>query len=404
MRLEHWWHRGVLRNEVKISGVRALYLNNLLRGMAGSMVGIFFPAYVFLWGFETGGLILGFRVLILSLVVERGLIFFLAGPLGRLVNRIGFKMSILLSCFLLSIWFILPAIFERSLPLIIVLSVVAGILIPIYWLARLSILSLDGDKNDYGGEVSFLSLLDHVSSILGPFVGGVLVATSGFGLLFAAATFISLLAAVPILFVGDYKIEDGISVQGFKKWLGNRKERHLHWSFIGQGLANTVDTNFWPLYVYLLVGSFTILGTLTSITFALSAVTIYLAGRVFDKKRALGGTEDEKEYTSATIFLGLLTLLRPLLNSVLGLASFDAVFRMSLPFWAIDYDAYLYTAGKRAKSVLEFFTYREVVYSFSRVVGPLLLLLFVGTNYFWWMVFGMGAVGTMMTLGMRRES
>mgnify|MGYP001578586013 CR=1 FL=1 len=404
MILEHYWHRKQLGRAIKISGVRALYLNNLLRGMAGSMVAIFFPAYVFLWGFEAGGLVLGLRVLILSLVIERGGVFLLAGPLGRLVNRIGFRLSILLSSLLLSLWFILPAVFPRSLALIIVLSVVAALLIPVYWLARLSILSLDGNKNSYGGEVSFLALLDQAASILGPFVGGVLVATAGFGLLFAVATFICLLSAVPIFFVGDYRIKDGISLKGFEKWVENKKERHLQWSFIGQGLANMVDANFWPLYVYLVVGSFTLLGAMTSIAFALSAVTIYLAGRLFDKKRALGGTEDEKEYTLATIFLGLLTLLRPLLRNVLGLLSFDAVFRMSLPFWGVDYDAYLYSAGKRAKSVLEFFTYREVIYSLSRVVGPMILLLFVGTSYFWWIVFGLGSLGTLLTLGMQKES
>ncbi len=404
MILEHYWQRQAVHQVVKISGVRALYLNNLLRGMAGSMVAIFFPAYVFLWGFESGGLTFGFRVLILSLVIERGLVFLLAGPLGRLVKRIGFKMSILLSSLLLSVWFILPAIFPRSLVLIIALSVVAAILIPIYWLARLSILSLDGDKDRYGGEVSFLALLDQASSILGPFVGGVLVAISGFGLLFGVATFVCLLSAIPIFFVGDYQIKDGISLKHFEKWMENKKERHLHWSFIGQGLANMVDANFWPLYVYLIVGSFAVLGALTSISFALAAVAIYLAGRVFDKKRALGGVEDEKEYTLATIFLGLLTLLRPLISSVLGLLSFDAVFRMSLPFWGVDYDAYLYSAGKRARSVLEFFTYREVLYSLSRVVGPMILLLFVGSNYFWWVVFGLGSVGTWLTLGMQKES
>jgi len=404
MILEHYWQRRAVHQAVRISGVRALYLNNLLRGLAGSMVAIFFPAYVFLWGYENGGLAMGLRVLILSLVIERGLVFLLAGPLGRLVKRIGFKMSILLSSLLLSLWFILPAIFPRSLVLIIALSVVAAILIPIYWLARLSILSLDGDKDRYGGEVSFLALLDQASSILGPFVGGVLVATSGFGLLFGVATFVCLLSAIPIFFVGDYQIKDGISLKHFEKWTRNKKERHLHWSFIGQGLANMVDANFWPLYVYLIVGSFAVLGALTSISFALAAVAIYLAGRLFDKKRALGGVEDEKEYTLATIFLGLLTLLRPLISSVLGLLSFDAVFRMSLPFWGVDYDAYLFSAGKRARSVLEFFTYREVIYSFSRVVGPMILLLFVGSPLFWWIVFGMGSVGTWLTLGMRKES
>src|SRR3989344_8443292 len=207
MILEHYWQRRAVHQAVRISGVRALYLNNLLRGLAGSMVAIFFPAYVFLWGFESGGLTLGFRVLILSLVIERGLVFLLAGPLGRLVKRIGFKASILLSSLLLSVWFILPAIFPRSLVLIIALSVVAAILIPIYWLARLSILALGGDKDRYGGGGRFFGLLDQAASVFGPFVCGGVVATSGFGLLFGVATFVCLLSAIPIFFVGDYQIK-----------------------------------------------------------------------------------------------------------------------------------------------------------------------------------------------------
>ncbi len=404
MRIENFWHKGAIKRAVKVSGVRALYLNNLLRGIAGSMVGIFFPAYVYLWGYQNGGMALGLKVLILSMALERGLVFLFEMPLGKLVYKIGFKYSILLSCFTLSGWFILGAVFPRSLALIIALSVVSAITIPIYWLARSSILSIDGDKNSYGEEMSFLSLLDQVSSILGPFVGGVLVAVSGFGLLFGVATFVCLLSAVPIFFVGDYKIKDGISMRGFEKWLSNKREGHLHWSFFGEGIANFIDAYFWPLFVFITVGSFTILGTITSVTFAISSVAIYIAGRIFDKKRAMGGNEDEKEYTKATFLLSLLTFFRPILKTTLSLFSMDALFRLTLPFWGVDYSAYLYTAGKRAESQLAFFAYREMVYSIGIFAIPLFLLIFVDSPYFWWITFGVGSLGTLMTLGMQRES
>lgn len=396
MRIESLWHKEVLKRAVIVSGVRALYLNNLLRGVAGSMVGIFYPAYVYLWGYQVGGMALGLKVLILSMALERGLVFLLSIPLGKLVYKIGFKYSILISCLILSGWFVLGAVFPRSLALIMVLSVVGAIATPIYWLARLSILSIDGDENSYGQEISTLSLLDQASSILGPFVGGVLVAVSGFGLLFGVATFICILSAVPIFFVGDYKIKDGISMKGFEGWLSDRKEGHLHWSFFGQGIANFVDTYFWPLFVFITVGSFTVLGTITSVTFAVSSVAVYVAGRIFDKKREV--------YTRATFLLSALTFFRPLLRTVLGFFGMDVLFRAVLPFWGVDYDAYLYSVGKRAESQLAFYTYREMVYSMGRFVIPLVLLVFVGSTYFWWITFGVGSLGTLMTLGMRRES
>lgn len=404
MRIESLWHKSILKRAVRISSIRALYLNNLLRGVAGSMVGIFFPAYVYLWGYQNGGMALGLKVLILSIALERGLVFLLAIPIGKLVYKIGFKYSILISCFSLSGWFVLGAIFPRSLVLIMVLSVVSAFTVLIYWLARLSILSIDGDESSFGEEVSLLSLIDQASSILGPFVGGILVTISGFGLLFGVATFICILSAIPIFFVSDYKIWDGISMNGFEKWLSNRNEGHLHWSFFGQGVANFVDSYFWPLFVFISVGSFTVLGAITSVTFAVSCIAIYIAGRVFDKKRAVGGNEDEKEYSQATFLLSLLTFFRPILRTVFGIFSMDVLYRLTLPFWGVDYDAYLYSAGKRTESQLAFYTYREMVYSMGRFAIPLVLLFFVSSPYFWWITFGVGSLGTLMTLGMQRES
>ena len=405
MRVEHLWKRTSMRESIKIDGVRALYLNNLLRSMAGSMVGVFFPAYVYLWGYNIGGFGYGIKVLILSMVIERTIVFLMGMPLGKIVLRLGFKKSILISSFILASWFLLPVIFERSLALISVLSVISGIAIPIYWLARMSIFSIDGgNNNDFGKEVSIISLTDQVASILAPFVGGVLLVFGGFGLLFGTATLICILAAIPIFFIGDYKIVDGISLKRFVQSVKSKQELHLHLGFIGQGVANMVDAYFWPLYIFIFVGSFAVLGTITSITFALSSVAIYFAGKIFDRRRAMGGMEDEKEFTVATIVLAFLTMLRPITRSLLGIFSLDASYKMAYPFWSVDEDSYLFSAGKRAKSPLEFYTYRELVYSAARVVSPLLLLFFLGSGYFWWITFGLGSLGTLLTLGMQKES
>ena len=404
MRFDHWWHRKALRSAVRVSGVRAIYLNNLLRGLGYSMVGIFFPIYVFLWGFERGGLGLGLKTLLFSVALERLGVVLLAIPLGKLVYKIGFKYSILISAIATSTWFIIPSIFPRSLGVIIALALVSAIEIPIYWLARLSIMSLDGEKDGYGAEVSLLSLIDQASSILGPFVGGILLAANGFGLLFTVSTFICMLSTIPVFFISDYRIKDGISLKGFFEWLSDKSQRHIHIASFGQGWANFVDAYFWPLFIFVIIGSFTVLGTITSITFALSSVAIFIAGKMFDKKRAMGGMEDEHEYTLATILLSLITVVRPILSSISSLFGLDAFFRIVLPFWGVGYESYLYTAGSKARSALEFFTYREIVYSAARVIGPAILLIFVGTSYFWWATFALGSIGTVATLGMQKES
>ena len=100
--------------------------------------------------------------------------------------------------FLLSIYFLLPSIFPRSILLIVVMSVVAAFEILIYWIARLSIMSLDGEKSHYGHDVSFLAITERLVSILGPFVGGYLVTRGGFASMFAVVTVVSIISALPI--------------------------------------------------------------------------------------------------------------------------------------------------------------------------------------------------------------
>src|SRR5689334_5962320 len=126
MRIESWWHEKKLRSGITVSGVRALYLNNLLRGLAGSMVTIFYPAYIYLWGFEKGGFVLGIKVLALSLIVERLGVLLLAMPVGKLICKIGFKAAIVISSVLFCGWFILPAVLPRSLVLILTLSILSA--------------------------------------------------------------------------------------------------------------------------------------------------------------------------------------------------------------------------------------------------------------------------------------
>lgn len=404
MRLSFFWDRPKLIGKIKISGIRAIYLNNLLRGVANALVGVFYPAYVYLLGYQHGGFRQGIILLLLSIAIERGVIFFVSISVGKLVNKIGFKWAILISSLINSAWFLLPALFPVSYLLVMILSVLAGLLIPIYWFARLSILTIDGEKEAAGAEVSFLSLIDQASSILGPLAGGLLVVFGGFPVLFSLATFICLLSALPIFFIQNYEIKDGISVIHFISWFKGKKDSHLKIAFVGQGLANFVDGFFWPLFVFLMVGSFTVLGAMTTVTFAIASVAIFLAGKVFDGKRAMGGKEDEREFSVATLFLSFVTLVRPLLNGLGTIFCGDAIYRIIYPFWGVDYDAYLYSAGKRHRSPLEFFTYREMVYSLGQIFGPLILILFSEQRIFWWAVFVIGSIGTVMTWGMQKES
>lgn len=406
MKLIHFWEKSYRQRE-GLNGIHAIYINNLMRTLAWSLGGLFSPLYIFFLGYEQNGLIAGLKVVILAMVVERFLVMVLSLPLGKLVFHLGFKWSILLGSFLLSIYFLLPSIFPRSLTLIVVMSVIAAFEILIYWIARLSLMSLDGDRSHYGHDVSFMAITDRLVSILGPFVGGYLVTRGGFASMFAVVTAVSFVSALPMFFIRDHKITDGISFSGLVEFLKNEKNRHLNIAFFGQGLNNAIDGFFWPIYFFLILKSYELVGGVTSVVTGLTILVVYLAGRRFDRLRALGGNEDEKSFTLATWWMTLLTIVRPLFAGFASLIGYDLVVSLSGPFWWVSYDSYLYSAGKRFKSPLAFYTYREVIYSigrFSVVLFLFFILDIIPVGWLWWVLFGLSGLGILLANGMKKES
>ncbi|KKT65553.1 MAG: Major facilitator superfamily [Candidatus Woesebacteria bacterium GW2011_GWA2_44_33] len=406
MKLVHFWDKSY-RHKEGVNGVQVIYVNNLLRTLAFSLGGLFSPLYIFLLGFEEKGLIYGLKILILSIVIERIFVIVLSLPMGKLVFRLGFKWSVLLGSLFLSIVFLLPVIFPRSLWLIVVMSILSAFEILLYWLARLSLMSLDGDRGHYGHEVSFMAVTSQVVAILGPFVGGYLVTTGGFRILFAVVAGVSIISSLPMFFVENHKIKDGISVRGMIDFVKSRKNFHLNIAFFGQGINNAIDGFFWVVYFYLIVKNFELIGGITSVITALTILVIYLAGRRFDQQRAQGKHADGRNFTIATYWIALLTFIRPLFTGLVSFVTYDLATSLSGPFWYIPYDSYLFSAGKRAASPLAFFTYREVVYSVGRL-GIAMVLFFlisiVPTGLLWWVIFAFSAIGILMTGGLRKES
>lgn len=389
MRLERHWEKGI----------KAIYLNSMLRNMAGAVAGIFLPIYIYQWG--------GLKAVAVLVLLERGLVTMNSLLLGKFVVKIGYKWSVLLSSLLFALFYILIASFSLSYQLIVVISVVTSLIIPLYWLPRLSIMAVDGDKKDMGEEVGLLQLVEKASSILGPLLGGVVLSIFGFKYLFVLVAILSIISSVPIFFVRNYQLTDGVSIKGFINYLMDPKNRHLIIAFWGQGWANLVDAYFWPIYFFLAIGSFTIFGGIASLTFATSTIMVFVAGKLFDVLRSKKGSQDENEYTLSTIVVSMIQLARPFIKGVMGLFALDTVFSLVLPFWSIDYDSYLYNAGKKNGGALVFYTYREIWYSLSRFVGGSILLISFIFGVSWWswvLIFTMGGIGTLLTLGMQKES
>ena len=93
MRLSNHWHESIQRHPFKVDGVRAIYVNSMLRGMAYAISGIFLPLYVYNWGVGMGGIRYGLGVTFLMVILERIILGLATISFGKLVARMGFKWS-----------------------------------------------------------------------------------------------------------------------------------------------------------------------------------------------------------------------------------------------------------------------------------------------------------------------
>lgn len=405
MRLSNHWYRSVRRHPFKVDGVRAIYVNSMLRGMAYAVSGIFLPLYVYNWGVGIGGVRYGLGVTLLMVILERIILGFATVSFGKLVAKMGFKWSVFASSILLTIYFYLAANAQLNIYTLMILTILSASFIPLYWLPRLSIMSEDGKSEEIGGEAGTLQLLERVSSISGPILGGVILGLFGFKYLFILAMVLIILSSFPILFIKNHPIDDGISWEGFWGWSKDIKNRHLLYSFIGQGWADLSEI-VWPIFFFVAIGSFALLGGVSSMALAVSSIMTFLAGRIFDKLRKRKGKFDEREYVISTTVYSLLNGIRPVFTSVWGVSTIYGLINVVAPFWSVDYDSYTFSAGSRSGRPLVFYTYREAWYSFSRIVGALVCLVFLVMTdvHIWWFIFAFGGIGTLLTMGMQKES
>lgn len=296
----------------KLDSLSSMYWNVFLRGIGTSLMSLFVPVYIFLIGKDLGGIVMGLQLIALYLIVQRSLLFLVTVPMAKVIERLGFRLSVLLGSSFLVVYYLVPILGGKTVGTVIVMALITVVSIPLYWLSRHSMLSVDGVKDKFGKEVSMVTLLERGAGVLAPIVGGVVVTLFGFNVLFALGAVIVMLSCVPLFYMKHHVKDGQISWSSFLEWVGNKKKKHLWKAFAGEGVDAVVGAFFWPVYVYVLVGSLEVLGGLTSVSMLAAMVTTYLAGRLFDRARARGGLEDERIYWWSG---GVLSVLRVLTAS-----------------------------------------------------------------------------------------
>lgn len=328
--LSNLWHTFHLRN----GPLTSLYLTHSILNFGLGLIGIFIPIYIFnLTGsffFLPAFYGIASAVAVLVFVFEAGFVarlgvtrLVLASNLARIFN-----LTLLLLAPRYPAILFLAAIFE-------------GLLYPTYWVAYHVIFASRGHDGSYGREIGWMGIFTSIAAALAPLIGGLVVSTFGFPALYGLGMIVIFLSSFPIFFAGDHLGFHPMSSRQIIRESFSREWRPMFFGLAGMRLELIFATLFWPLFLFAVLGSYTVLGGLATVQIGAGVVLMMLAGSSVDKKGS------RKVFPRAAILLVPFWLLVGFFRALVPIASLIMYRGILGPFYGISADSLYYSVAKR---------------------------------------------------------
>ncbi len=255
--------------------LKELYIFSLLFSFAQALILVFEPVFLYQQSFS-----LSFIALYYALHYS---IYVVLLPLGgKFGARFGLERSLTFSLpFFIAYFLVLAALPEqKDLVWLAILLLTAHKIF--YWPAFHAMFAKFGDASNRGTELSWMGMLKFGVGILGPLLGGFIAMLWGFPTLFIGTSFLVLLSVIPLL-----KTKERYHVTEFTystpwKLMFSRRCRNMVIAMMGMG-ENLVDMVFWPLFMFIVLGSTSQLGIVTSFTVAVMTIVSFYIGEISDR-------------------------------------------------------------------------------------------------------------------------
>lgn len=350
---EFWW-RFFPKKELT-----QLYMSLAIRTFAISLLGLFLPLYLHIeQGYSLQDTLLFF--------VFYSTIFAIMTPVGAMfAARFGSKHSVLMSIplYLASV-LLLYALPYYKVPLLVI-GALLGASQAFFWLGTHLVFHHISHRKHRGEEMGKREGLQVFAAMLGPFLGGTLIFTVGFNLVFILASLLLIVSAAVL-----FKSEENHEPYHFSVRSVINKD---HWknslAFVSRGSAVIANGVIWPLFIFFILGNYFTLGIAGSLLSGVTAILLLVVGKFSDH------TNKRKIIRWATAFGSIVWVLRALVSNtfqVFGATTLAAIAKgtRDSPLGALEYD-------KAKGEVAAYFVSREVFICLGRI---LILLVVIATD------------------------
>jgi len=335
--------------------VTKLYISIAIRNFALGMVGVFEAIYVYMY----------FKESVPAILFYYGVMFGLYGLLvpfgGKIIEKIGAKKSILAS-YVFYIGYYASLFFLDIHASIVVLAIMAGAVgMVLFWPAFHTDFIRFSSKKNRGKESGRVNVAMLVPVILAPALGGVIISSFGFSVLFLVVGVVLFASATP-LFSSKEHIETYTDSYA-AAWRRVFKKQNWNTSIglFSQGVEFGIHIYAWPLFLFTMAIGFFQIGGISS--FALIAATFFMlyAGKLSD-------TEDRSWLlTVGSFWTAIAWILKYFVTTPFSALLAHSTYRVSrasarIPFWTFFYEK----AADKGEDADEFVIYHEIVVNIGR--------------------------------------
>ncbi len=387
-----------------LNGMRAFYINTMLRSLTFSLVGIFTPIYIYKIMFSlVGSIKLGLVALVIYYLVVRLTVFSSAIGLSKLIERIGFRRSVAVSICLLVGYFIALFGAVKYWWLVYVAGWLLGLNIPLYWVSRFSVLSIDGETEEVGKQMGFLSTMDRIGAMLGPMAGALVIGMWGFRELYLVAFGILVVSLFPLFYMPHHRHLNGVSWRGFWHWLVDENFYHQAIGTVSRVFDDYSSTIVWPLVIWFLGIKLETMGWVFSLIGFAALVYRLLSGVLFDWLHKKGGLEDEALFGLTAFSYGGIWLVKIFIQTVKSIVLVDGLLGMFGVAYRNISDDYVVLGGKRMHEIA-YYTYRSLIYSLGVMLYLGLWIVGIWIGDWRGVLFGTTALMVVLGIVQARES
>ena len=270
-------------------GFVSLYTGKLIIEIAGGLIGIFLPVFLyelFDRDFRLVMLYYGAASLLYLLVLSLG---------TQFLNTFGFRRALRTSVFVgaaffASFIFMHPENIWYLIPLSLVLLTLFRVF---YWVPYHTGFASFTDPYNRGRQVSIVYAAQLLINVATPIIAGFLITRFGFEVLFVIALTLYLVSGIPYATLPKTYETYSWTLRRYFREVFSRRRRALMLSHVAYGADNLVGLVVWPIFIFeLLDGNFFGVGLISTTITGASVVLQLFVGKYVDgsvpKERILG--------------------------------------------------------------------------------------------------------------------